>query len=453
MRRFVLLGLLLILCWPQMCLAQGLSDTSPTSRTGPTEQPDGRSPDDGRPVTVEELTAKLAEETEALERDRRELEELAGERARIIAQYGLELELAGEMGSLAREAAGELLAGLEASPVTVVHGLDLARLRRIVAATGGVRGEDIEAIIDCALKYMEVSSSLVVQNGTFVDRDGREREGEILLLGNQTAVYRSGEATGYLGTGPDSGRLLASAAPPAGVRRVINAYLNGETDAVFLDISRGAAVAQLSMETNLWERVSAGGVLVWPILLIGLAALFLVLERIIFLIRVRRNTDGLMTTVTGLVLQGDYPGAMAATDEFMGRPTGNVLRAGLGQRGQPRDIMESGLSEAILREMPRLERFIPTLRVLATVAPLLGLLGTVTGLIKTFHVITLYGSGDPRLMAGGIGEALVTTQLGLAVAIPIMIVAALLNRQVQRLVGDMEEKALALMSALLKVEV
>ncbi|MCF8117968.1 MAG: MotA/TolQ/ExbB proton channel family protein, partial [Desulfarculaceae bacterium] len=128
----------------------------------------------------------------------------------------------------------------------------------------------------------------------------------------------------------------------------------------------------------------------------------------------------------------------------------NVRPPGLPPRGQPAEVIDAGLSEAMLRELPRLERFLTTLKVLAAVAPLLGLLGTVTGMINTFQVITVFGAGDPRLMAGGISEALITTQLGLAVAIPILVASALLGRRVSRLAGDMEEKAVALAAALIK---
>jgi biopolymer transport protein ExbB len=87
---------------------------------------------------------------------------------------------------------------------------------------------------------------------------------------------------------------------------------------------------------------------------------------------------------------------------------------------------------------------------MAAVAPLLGLLGTVTGMINTFHVITVHGTGDPRLMAGGISEALITTQLGLAVAIPVLVAAALLSRKAQRIASDMEEKAVAMSASLIQ---
>ena len=116
----------------------------------------------------------------------------------------------------------------------------------------------------------------------------------------------------------------------------------------------------------------------------------------------------------------------------------------------PREAMENALQEAILREVPPMERFLSTLGMLAAIAPLLGLLGTVTGMIDTFHVITQHGTGDPRMMSGGISEALVTTMLGLSVAIPIMLAHTLLNRAVDKHIGQMEEKAVALINIVSK---
>jgi biopolymer transport protein ExbB len=115
-----------------------------------------------------------------------------------------------------------------------------------------------------------------------------------------------------------------------------------------------------------------------------------------------------------------------------------------------REEMENALQEAILKEIPPMERFLSTLGMLAAIAPLLGLLGTVTGMIDTFHVITMHGTGDPRLMSGGISEALVTTMLGLTVAIPLMLSQTLLNRTVENRIGEMEEKAVALVNIIHK---
>jgi len=116
-----------------------------------------------------------------------------------------------------------------------------------------------------------------------------------------------------------------------------------------------------------------------------------------------------------------------------------VLKAGLECRDMSRTDMENALQEAILNEIPSMERFLSTLGMLAAIAPLLGLLGTVTGMINTFHVINYYGTGDPRMMSGGISEALVTTMLGLSVAIPIMLVHTLLTRKVENTIAQMED--------------
>jgi biopolymer transport protein ExbB len=122
----------------------------------------------------------------------------------------------------------------------------------------------------------------------------------------------------------------------------------------------------------------------------------------------------------------------------------HVIEAGLRARHEDRETLESILQEAILRELPRVERGLPVLAILGAVAPLLGLLGTVTGMIETFQTITLFGTGDPKLMSGGISEALVTTEVGLMIAIPVMLCHTYLSRRAEAIVGEMEEKAVSL---------
>jgi biopolymer transport protein ExbB len=183
---------------------------------------------------------------------------------------------------------------------------------------------------------------------------------------------------------------------------------------------------------------------VWPILAIGVFAILIVIERTTFLARVHGNTDLIMGRVNEYASEGRWTECETIVTNGQSQPCCNVLRYGLDARNEDRETLESILQEGILKEVPRLERFLPALNILAAIAPLLGLLGTVTGMINTFHVITLYGTGDPRMMAGGISEALVTTMLGLAVAIPIMLAHTFLSRRVDHVIGDMEEKAVAL---------
>lgn len=110
--------------------------------------------------------------------------------------------------------------------------------------------------------------------------------------------------------------------------------------------------------------------------------------------------------------------------------------------------MDCTLEEQIIREQGRLERFISAVGVLASISPLLGLLGTVTGMIDTFQAITLYGTGDPRMMSTGISEALITTQAGLAIALPLLLAHHFLKRRVAALVANMEEAGQGMIAVL-----
>ena len=396
-----------------------------------------------------ELEAKRDREKTALARMEKQLAEAAAARDALAGERAGPSQELKEVAVVVREYARDMLALTERSPVLAENPDALAVLKRLAAARIMPGPTDLEQLLEISLADMEASGRIVMYNGTFVNRHGEEVSGRICRVGHMMAAYETQRQTGYLSISPASGRLLAAGDPPWWVERALKRFSHGESTHVFMDLSGGGVVRRLAHRRTLTGWLKSGGPLVWPIILVGLIAVLLLIERLWFLGRVRHNTDALMTRVTDLVSAGDLEGAVKEARTYKGTPTGNVLLAGLSQHGRPRDMIESGLSEAILRETPRLERFLTALKVLAAVAPLLGLLGTVTGMINTFQVITLHGAEDPRLMAGGISEALITTQVGLAVAIPIMIAAAFLSRRAQNRLTDMEEKALALISALL----
>ncbi len=398
---------------------------------------------------VARLQSSLAAEQARLKQVRAELTEVSKQRAELSQEVAEKQGDIAELAGTVRAQARELLALAERSPVTAERPQRLEELRPYLGKSRFPGLDDIRKLVDLFFEEMQASGQITRRKGEYIDEHGQTAQADIIRIGGFSTVYNNGQS-GYLTLGPSTGRLLAvSGDLPWGVGGSVDAYFSG-ADAVTMDISGGAALRQLARRSTFTERVLSGGPLVWPILLVGLVAIGLIGERLVFLRRVRANTDELMSNVSAKVAQGDIAGAIAEADNQEGRPTSNVIKAGLALLGQPQEVVESGLSEAILREMPRLERFIQVLKVLAGVSPLLGLLGTVTGMINTFHVITVHGTGDPRLMAGGISEALITTQLGLAVAIPILIAAALLGRRVQRIAGDMEEKALALAAAMMK---
>ncbi len=135
-----------------------------------------------------------------------------------------------------------------------------------------------------------------------------------------------------------------------------------------------------------------------------------------------------------------------STEPNTGNPLGRVLASYEENRGVDVETLELKLDEAILRESSKLERFLWALKVVGVVAPLLGLLGTVTGMIRTFQLITLFGTGDPKMMASGISEALVTTMLGLCVAIPMVLLHALVASSSRSIVEVLNEQAAGLIA-------
>jgi biopolymer transport protein ExbB len=182
-----------------------------------------------------------------------------------------------------------------------------------------------------------------------------------------------------------------------------------------------------------------------PIAAIGILGFLLIIERIVFFVRKRCDADRLLRRIGDLAAEGKWTRA-GNRGPLSGKTHWRVIAAGVDCREMNREDMENALQEAILKEAPATERFLSTLAMLAAIAPLLGLLGTVTGMINLFHMITQYGNSDPRMMSGGISEALLTTMLGLAVAIPLLFGHTLLSRKADRLIEQMEEKAMALIN-------
>ena len=298
---------------------------------------------------------------------------------------------------------------------------------------------------DLFFKEIELAGEVRRQPGPYVDRSGNPKTDSILTIGPFSSAYQSAQETGLLHYNEESRSFYALAALPGWHdRRSLKRYFKGDSDEVIIDLSGGGALRQISHRVTLLEQLKKGGPLIWPILALALCALLITIERTIFLNRVHSNTDRALDSINSLALNGTWGECDELVEERRGEPVYNVLRAGLRARGEERETQESILQEAILKELPRLERFLPALNILGAIAPLLGLLGTVAGMIETFHAITLFGTGDPKVMSGGISEAMVTTMLGLAAAIPILLFHTFLRRRVDHIVGDMEEKAIAL---------
>ncbi len=399
--------------------------------------------------SLKKAIAETQQRVETLKSDISEMETAYGELGKKQDDLAenrdrMETDMKGYAG-VVRQTAGDLQPIVSGSHVSARHP---ERAESIAAIQKPDRFPGIDAVTrmaDLVFEEMSAAGEVKVFQGEFLGRDGQMKKDTLLTIGPFSAAYSSPEETGFLRfSQAHDGFAALSALPGWGMRRNLENYMQGEAEAVYFDPSGGAALKRVSHRSTLMEKVKKGGPLVWPIVGIGLLAMILVIERLVFLQRVHANADRLMGKFNQLAAKGDWPGCRKLLAHRKGRPVYNVLIAGFGAVEQSRENLENVLQEAILKELPRLERFLPALNVMAAVSPLIGLLGTVTGMIATFHVITLYGTGDPRLMSGGISEALVTTMLGLAVAIPVMLFHAFLRRRIEHIVGDMEEKAVAL---------
>jgi biopolymer transport protein ExbB len=197
-----------------------------------------------------------------------------------------------------------------------------------------------------------------------------------------------------------------------------------------IDPTRGQLLALLVQSPSLMERVAQGKEVGYVIIALGIVGLAIAIWRLLALsataAQVNRQAKNL-----------DNPG---------NNPLGHVLKIAKDNPESDVEALELKLGEAILKETPKFNSMLPFLKIISVVAPLLGLLGTVTGMIITFQAITLYGAGDPKLMAGGISTALVTTVLGLVVAIPTVFLHTLVQSRAKRLTQILQEEAAGMLS-------
>ncbi|MBW1896686.1 MAG: MotA/TolQ/ExbB proton channel family protein [Deltaproteobacteria bacterium] len=386
---------------------------------------------DGLKAQFEELSLQEVELKEELEREHREVADVEGS---------------------VRGALKDAVTMVRDNPITAQNPERSRMVNAMMDSKKFPGMAGIKSIVDLYFEELSAGGQIVRYTGEFVGRDGKSTTGEIIRAGRFTGYYRLPDGTvGFLKPESSGERLLAiEGEAPRAAKKAITSYFDAKGTVLPVDPSGGAVFAQMTKKTDWGETFKQGGVLMWPILLVACIAVLLMIERLIVLGRTKGNSDKVMDRLNALAEKGNWKKCTDVCELNNRMPTCRMLKSALGHIGQTQEILENALQEAILREMPRLERFLPTLAVLAAIAPLLGLLGTVTGMINTFEIITVVGTGDPRMMSGGISEALLTTQFGLAVAIPIMMIHHLLQRRVDKIAGDMEEKGTAFAVTMLK---
>lgn len=282
-------------------------------------------------------------------------------------------------------------------------------------------------------REMTESGQVVRFPATIVDADGVAKQADVVRIGGFIAVS-DGRYLNYL---PSVGQLGVLARQPAGDLAKLAEGLRSTGDQYVeaaVDPSRGVLMSMIVQRPSVRERIEHGEAVGYVIIAVGVIGALLAVFQAVFLIRtriaVRRQLERL-----------DQPTA----DNPLGRVL-SAVRADPATIDEDAEVVELRISEAVLREVPRLERFQAFLRLAVAAGPLLGLIGTVIGMIITFQSITESGSSDPRLMANGIGQAMIATVLGLGIAVPLLFMNAGLASMSRQVVQILDEQSTGMLA-------
>jgi len=282
--------------------------------------------------------------------------------------------------------------------------------------------------------------------GSAVNQTGDVKEGKFLKVG-PVVLFASddGQLVGTVEERLNS--LEANVTPfkdPALAEAAAGAVNDG-TGFMPFDATLGNAHAIAETQDTFLEHVGKGGPVMWPIGILAGLALLVALYKWIALSLIRNPSTKQLKALLEAVARRDKADAVAAARNISG-PAGDMLEAGVQHLEEPRELIEEIMYECVLNTKLKVQRFLPFISICAASAPLLGLLGTVTGIINTFEMITIFGTGDAESLSGGISEALITTKFGLIVAIPSLLLYAFLSRKARGIIDGMEKAAVALVN-------
>jgi biopolymer transport protein ExbB len=299
---------------------------------------------------------------------------------------------------------------------------------KMASATELAQIEDIERLWFELQREIYESGKVVRFNHQVTTAAGEQIEAEIVRIGAFNLISDAG----YLEYKEDGSVVELPRQPESRFAGSASDLFDADSGTVGfgVDGTRGGILALLVETPTIMEKVDQGGIVGYCIISLGLFGLLIAIWRWLGLSSDSRKVSA--------QLKKDSAG----TDN----PLGRVLAAYESNQGADTETIELKLSEAALKEMPGLTKGLLFIKVISVVAPLMGLLGTVTGMIKTFQVITLYGAGDPKMMAGGISQALVTTVLGLVVAIPMVLLHTVVSGQSRKIVNIIQSQSAGLIA-------
>lgn len=389
----------------------------------------------------QQLLQEARQELQRLEARSDELKNQFDENERRLAELETTLqERLGNLGELfgvVRQVAGDVAGTLESSLATAQFPGRSEFLRDLAERKALPNIKELRRLWYEIQRQTTENGKIVTFTAPVLNADGEPQQGvEVTRVGVFTAVDSEGQ---FLQWNPPSegnpGRLSVLPRQPSD--RWVSLAEDwvqteaGQVEPMAVDPSRGAILSLVVQSPSLAERIRQGGLVGYLILGLGAIGLLLVLYRFIYLYGVGAKIN-----------------SQLKDDEAReNNPLGRVMQVYQQNPDEDVETLELKLDEAILKETEPLERGLTTIKIIYVVAPLMGLLGTVVGMIETFQQITLFGTGDPKLMAGGISKALVTTVLGLSVAIPITLLHGLLATKSRSLIHVLEEQSAGIVAA------
>jgi len=299
--------------------------------------------------------------------------------------------------------------------------------------------QTLQEIFSKTLTLVTDLSSLKTVDGAFYLKDGSLKKAKLIKIGNIATYGISDTVSGALVPAGDNKFKIWGDELSTLTAKELAAKTNPDTLNIFIYENTNKEVSDKEEKTVI-DVIDSAGIIGWVIVVLGLIGLLFLLLRVFFLLNNSGSSELPDDTLNQLLSQG-----VENTLEFL-KPkkgsTARLMKATVRNIDRDKAHIEDIIAESIIHESTRLDKLSSFILIIAAVAPLLGLLGTVTGMIATFDIITEFGTGDPKLLSGGISIALVTTELGLIVAIPLLLGGNLLNSWAEGIKDSMEHSAL-----------
>jgi len=365
--------------------------------------------------------------SQRLEQTYNENEGLIGElEARLAEQLGQLGELFGVVRQVATDTSAQIWDSLTSSQLASRKEL----LDRLGRSKELPTTNDLEALWFELQQEMTQQGQVVRYKASVLTLAGQIEERDVVRAGPFSAVSNGK----YLLWEPAQEKLRElNRQPPARYLDTVIPFTNTASGVAVLavDPSRGSLLNALTETPNPLERVQQGGYVGYTIIVLGILA----------------GTLGIVRWVIVSITSRKVAAQKKRDRVDEGNPLGRVLSVFENNRDADAETLELKLDEVVLRESSKIQRFAWIVKTVSVVSPLLGLLGTVTGMIQTFQAITLFGAGDPKMMAGGISEALVTTMLGLIIAIPLVLLYDTLSNSARFVMDVLDEQSAGLIAA------